>query len=861
MNDELDGRRARQYAWISVKPGEPFGLPREPEGDSRAMAEPPADEEGELAQGELSGEGEEDDDVDAQQAQANVEALRREGFAAADALAAGVDRTWALRDMEQQARAVEALVQRASSMGLSLAAMQHHPLQSARLLRLSLQHYERLSESSREHAHSSCVWLDYTHPEAGEVIIEAARRSNRAIAESVFMAVGGFGREQGVRLGRRPDFSRRLAKVVDEGPTWLSRTLALLWLERVGEPDAVPAIRRALRLPHMGVRWYALSALHRRFPDALTAEDVLFLLDDAVIHPPPTDLHQEEIARAGYYYPQELAWATGRVRPPGGEVPLCRIVQGKCVYVHDQRGDLDPGWALHVLAANYPGPALPLVDRWLKCVDGERRLWAVNAAAGLPGEDAWPRLLTAAADGAPYIAERARQHWLTGRGEPVPLDELAGLAVGLHDGPPTEKLCSRLIVLRGRSREAQDTMVEVLLSEAPDPEALALLVFALADDSVQGYRRPGLPKGRREWGKELLARFGVPGVQGLCALAARYPVGRFGWLSAISDLLHDDVLPPAALPLLHAAAVRRLAEGVGDGEFDALAILRETVGPCGAPPEVFERVWQIATDPAAVDHVRRAAANVLAVWGGDAQLDSAVMTGMEAALAERDWSRFSRLAAIGLPRKIDAALALAERVLREHADEASEESLIDALSTCAEGAHAAGLLEEAWLLSALARPASAGFRVAVRRLKRETTPAVRKALRRAFTKTAGDSAAAVDAAIVLLRLDAISVRHPRLAGLCVRAPLPARGELIADLIHEKAPLSYLWGPLAELLTSADVPESVRISVSLLPWRRCRAQVLEILPRVTDEKVRSTIALYLKLPPDSEIYWQDGKQDP
>jgi hypothetical protein len=860
MNDELDGRRARQYAWMSVKPGEPFGLPREPEGDNEPTDELLADGEGELA--EEKGEGEEDCEVDSQQAQANLEALRREGFAAADALAAGVDRTWVLRDVEPQARAVEALLQRASEMGLSLAAMQHHPLQSARLLRLSLQHYERLSASSREHAHCSCIWLDYTHPEAGEVIIEAAVRANRAIAESVYMAVGGLGRDEGVRFGRRPDFSRRLAQVLDEGPTWISRTIALLWLERAGEPDAVPAIRRALRQPHLGVRWLALSALHQRFPDALTAEDVLFLLDDAVIHPPPVDLRQEEVTRAVYYYPQELAWATGRVRPPGGEVPLCRIVQGKCVYIHDERGDLDPGWALNVLAASYPEPALPLVDRWLKCVDGERRLWAVNAAARLPGEEAWPRLLTAAADGAPYIAECARQHWLTGRGAPAPLDELAGLPVGLYDGPPTEKLSSRLIVLRGRSREAQETMVEVLLSEAPDPEALALLVVALADDSVQGYRRPGLPKGRREWGKELIVRFGVPGVQGLCELSARYPVGRFGWLSAINDLLGNDVIPPAALPLVQAAAVRRLAEGRGDGEYEALVILRQTIGPCGAPPEVFERVWRTATDPTAVDHVRGAAAKVLASWHGDPQLDSSVMIEMEAAFAERDWPRFSWFAAIALPRKIDAALALAERVLCDHAGDAPEESLIQALSTCCRGLHEAGRLEEAWLLSALAEPASAGFMVAARRSKREATLAVRKALRRAFTKTPVDSAAAVEAAIVLLRLDAISVRHPRLAGLCARAPLPARGELIADLIHQRAPLSYLWEPLAELLTSADVPETVQRSVSLLPWRRCRAQVLEILPRVTDEKIRSIFAIYLKIPTESATYWQDGKeQDP
>jgi hypothetical protein len=843
MSDELDDRRARKYVWKTVKPGEPVELPEDPSGD-----DDPAEEQASFADAEEA-------EANAERAGGDLDELRREAFAACEILAAGVDRAFAIPEAAQQAQAVTALLGRASEMGASLAAMQHHPMQSARLLRLATRHFARLPQSAREHAQGSSIWLDYTHSECAEVIIEAARTGNRTIADSLYMAIGGARK---MCFPRPPDFSRRLAEIVDQGPTWMSRIIALIWLEIGGGREAAPALRRALRLPHLSVRWNALSALRHRCPEALTAEDVLFLLDDAVIHPPPHNSPDEEVSRAACYYPEELARAVARVRPLGGEAPLRRMVEGSCVHVDHERGGLDPGWALSVLAASYPALALPLVDRWLGCVDGERRLWAVQAAARLPDEEAWPRLLSAAADGAPYIAECARHHWLARRGQPCPVDDLAGLPAGLCEGAPNDRLCSRLLVLRGRSREAQEAMVEVLLGEAPDPEALALLIFALADDGIRGYRRPGLPKDRKEWGKVLIDRFGMPAVQGLCALAARYPVGRYGWLSAMEDLVENGVITGPALPLVQAAAVHRLAVGSGHGEFNALALLRKTLGPCGAPPEAFERVWRTAMDMAAPDYVRSTAASVLAAWPEDARLDSDVPVEMEAALSARDLPRFSRLAAIALPRKIPRALSIAERALREHASEAPEEVAVEALRVCAAGLRGADRLSEAWLLSALAQPGSAGFTVAARSSWRTATPAVRRALRRALSKTAEDSAAAAESAIALLHLQEISVRHPRLAALCARAPLEARSKLIADLLFLRAPLSHLWAPLAELLTSADpeVTKTLRDRVCFLHRRRCRAQALEILPRIVDEDIRASIARQLRIPIRSQTYWQD-----
>src|SRR5439155_20765729 len=103
-----------------------------------------------------------------------------------------------------------------------------------------------------------------------------------------------------------------------------------------------------------------------------------------------------------------LPEATARLRPDGGHRPLLEIAEHRCVVSHGTRRDLDANWALRLLAAAYPAHALPLVDRQL----GEAHAWtryaALAAVAELPADEARPRLLHGASDGAADIAERAR---------------------------------------------------------------------------------------------------------------------------------------------------------------------------------------------------------------------------------------------------------------------------------------------------------------------------------------------------------------------------------------------------------------------------------------------------------------------
>ena len=219
--------------------------------------------------------------------------FRREAREACALIADGVSRTWAIAEPAQQAQATSRLILRASEIGLPLAAIQHHPRESVRLLRLVVRHLDRLSPEALEAASHAAIWLDYSHVEAGELVLEVARPGSRRIEGALLMAMGLDRRK---RLPQPADFGARLARLIDEGPSWDVRLIALDFAETVDRDDVVPALRRALRAPHLGARWWALHALNRRFPSALQPEDVLFLLEDAVLHPPPDDLREEEAA-------------------------------------------------------------------------------------------------------------------------------------------------------------------------------------------------------------------------------------------------------------------------------------------------------------------------------------------------------------------------------------------------------------------------------------------------------------------------------------------------------------------------------------------------------------------------------------
>jgi hypothetical protein len=832
-SDELDRSLTAAYAWRVLKPGD--ALPGM-DGDDRA--EVPRRKE----------------------AQRHEDDPAHNAREACAALADGVDRAWALPEAEQT-EAVAELLLRAQDLGVRLCAIQHYPRQSVRLLRLAVRCRDALPDDAGEAAQACTLWLDYSHPEVVDLLVEVALANEQSLAGGLMMALHG---ERGDVVARVRGASARFARILDEADDFAARHLAIGWIRLAGARHAAPALRRALRLPHFAIRFRALELLEEHAPEAITADDLTFLCEDALAHLPPEFLGDEENSRANYYFPEMLDRAVVRGRPAGAAEPLARIADSGRGPRFARVGGLDALWALCTLAAAFPEQAVPRIDALQQYVEWDRRERAMEAAGRLPDELAWPRLLVAAADAVPEIAQRAQQLWLSRRGSLCPLDELAAVETALLDAPPSERMRSRLLVLRRAPLEARAAMVEVLLGEAPDPEALALLLFAAVDSGLWDRKpRPGLPRDRRGFCGEIITRFGARGVDGLLALAARYPRGRWGWLNTLAELLRKGEVPEAAFPALRAAATRRFAEERGSslqdafGRHDALVILARI----GASVDLAPRLWSVVQDPRVPDYVRAEAANALTTLPeGEAHIDGAALAELSGALAAPDLVRFARAAVFCLRRKLPAAIELTERALAEHGVARPDDpAILDALDTCAGELDRLGRLAPGWAREALGQPGTYASCIAARRSWTDATPETQSALKQALAT--GAPAAAAEAAIALLRQHAIDPQDEELCAVAARAPLAVRSELIYTLLYWDAPARRLWPLLEEILVSADpsVAGSHRSSIHTLSRGEMREELRALIPRVVDPGLRQEIEACFALGGESS-YWEDRREN-
>lgn len=531
-SDALDRRRAAAYAWGQVPSSD--GDDDEDAGGDLADGER-ADASDAVAGGDLPlWTGDEND----------IGRLDEEAFRICETIAIGVDRAWALPP-GQQAELASTLLLRADAIGMGYCAMVDHPLQSVRLLRLAVRCGGALSDEAREAACNVVLWVDFAHPEVVDLLVETAEAEDMKLCDALGFVLHV---RRDKDLFRSGDASVRLARLLDEGPTTTTRRIAASWLYLAAKRDAIPALRRALRLPCFVLRFRAFDLLEQRFPDAIEVGDLLFLVEEAVVHPPPELLFGEDLARAVLYFPERLQSALERARPAGAIEPLLRIVEGRCALGQCRFEGFDSSWALGVLAAVYPDVAVPLIDERMRHVEWDRRMLAAIGAGHLPDDLAWPRLLALAADAMPDIAERAQERWLARRGTLCPLDPLAGVDASLLAGPPDEAALSRLAVMRRAPLDARAAMASVLFAEAPDPAALAVLLFAAPDGSLwECQRRRELPASREALAASLVEKFGAPALRGVVALAERYPEGRRGWLHALCSLARGGSLPGGAI--------------------------------------------------------------------------------------------------------------------------------------------------------------------------------------------------------------------------------------------------------------------------------------------------------------------------
>jgi hypothetical protein len=817
--DELDKSVASRFAWRWVKPGETVDLSDDlTDRTGAAETEPPPGSQGKL------------------------EAVIEQGHREWHALAEDIARVWAMSDPAAQARGTAKLARRAAKMGLTLAASQDDPLEAVRMVRLFVRHFARLSRAARDEAENACLWVDLSHPEANDLVLEIARAGNERIGSALTLDPE---RMETIR----PDLSSELAKLLEEAKSWSSRVLALDWLTVFGERDAVPAARRALRLPHMGVRLRAIQFLLGLAPPALTEGDVRLLLEDAVLYGAPFNLADDSYETASQYA-SALLDAIAAVRPTGGEDSLLAITEGyETPYGDDSM--LDEAWALEALAAAYADNALPLIDEALDSTRAYERVRALDAVARLPIEMARPRLLRAAADGAPGVATRAKEIWLDREGRPCPVDEMAGVPIELLRGaPPSDRMRSRLIVLRGASTEARHTMLDVLLREAPDAEALALLVFCLGDDDLsRGTTRKRLPQDTKSWARTLVRRFGAPAVEGLCALATHYPGASMGtsWLQTCADLLEDGSIRLRDAGPLQREAVRQLASEAWDGSPEPAKILAQT----GVPPELLERLWSIVVDGEYDVYEAMAVERLLVDWRGDGAVDARLVEAMEAALAGPDFDLFDRVAPIAFKRSSPGALDIAERMLA-HAD---DEEAVTAVALAGRALLEAERLPSSWVEMGLTRPDTTRFTIATRLMARNLSSKGRATLEAALASPAREGAAAVEAAEALLFAEPpLRPNDPRLFAILARAAPHPRAELISTMLALNARLAPLEPHIAELLASTDsyVIDSLREGL----WGMApRTELLRrIVSKVADADVRAEIEEVIG--PDAP-YWQDG----
>ncbi|MEK6606731.1 MAG: hypothetical protein AABZ30_03635 [Myxococcota bacterium] len=759
-------------------------------------------------------------------------------------LAAATDRAWAIASASEQARAATDLARRALRLGIGMVAMSDHPLQAVRLARLLARHYASLPERRRAFHILGFAPL-FEHAEAADLVCEVVRSGDSWQRHILFMSSGSE-----ARLERRfPRLGAALARILDEGDASASQRRAAVEALTLGcWPEAVPALRRALRLPLLGVRSVALNLLLDHPSAALGADDLAFLLADAVAHP-PCSLSSPGVDDA-YTYAEALVESVARLHPAGGWEPLVRIVRGGGAHTGGTRHWLDEDWALRALAAGYPDRALVHADHAMASENEWRRRGAVDAAARLPEAEARPRLLAAATDPAPDVRDHARERGLERFGASFTAGPDQAWLHDLLDGPPSDAFASRLSVLHGASAEARKAMSEFLLGLAPDREALVLLGEALGQASqfILEPARPGLPRHKEAWAHALLERFGPPAFEVLLRLADRYPCGNDSWFPALHTLLRKGLLPEGARERVCAPAARLVASPLWDNDTAPLNLLA-AAGP--VPKNLWPRLFAIA-GARGDGFVTYAAENALVVVEPCPPLDQRLVDEMEAALRTRDFARFEWVGRVALHRGLHDARAVVARAL-----EADDPDAASALAMLGHWMAEAGALPAAWVDDALDRPERPRFAIATHLVGPSLSAAHRELLVRALDSAARDGRAAAEAAWTLVRLSDLSADDARLAAILDRAPPRERALLLGvmdrwDEPHAERALAVLSGP--DRRASRELVEDLYLSDAGL------ALLAAMHERLSDPDLRETIAHMLHLPTDAERYWQDADLD-
>ena len=815
--DQLDAILAKHFAWSFARPGDTADLA----GPLRA-----ADEEGaerlDVALPPI---------LDAAESERALERLRK----ACRPLALAVAEAWALSDEDASARAAKRLLTKADRLGVTLVGMDAYPEESVRLLRLLVRHGPRMSRRQRERSACAATMLSLDHPETADLLVEVAHAADREMARAL-----RSDEDWTPAVGDGIAVVARLADVIDAGPTHASRAVAVDLVTLFERRDAAaPALRRALRLPSFAVRAHALHALATAEPCAVLEADLVHVLRDLVAHAPPDWLRDEEQEDDERTLADAVVTALARVRPEEAEEALLDLIDAE----HDTMW-LDAGWATEALSVAFPATAAVMVDHWLKCARVHERTRALAALARLPDDLAEPRLRLAASDPALAVRDSARRQWLDRFQSACPVGPADMLGASLLQSPPSDRFAARLGVMQGRVAAARQAMSRVLLAEAPDREALVLLLQLIGDDAESGEPTFSSREGDGGWSATILARFGEVGIEGLCLVATRFSEPEsFGWMRRLGDLVERGAIAREQSASLRALAAKHVTSEDTGRVDDALRVLALV----GAPPELLDRVLAVALEDDLGAHEARG----LVVGWRDRAVDARLASEMALALADHDWTRLHNASSMGLARGGHAARVIAQRVL-EVAER--DEGAVDAAVECARHLRDAGSLPDSWAVDAIARPESPLFSAAARVWRRSDT--VRAGLEAALGSPARGNASAVDAAVALLQGNPpLSPRDRRVLSLIERSSAPQRAEVLYAMSVRGAPITLLAPYLEELLVSPD-PTVTGALAGIAAWlrsSRARAFLRSVLPRVIDAELSADIEDALGAP--SVPFWE------
>jgi hypothetical protein len=822
--DEIDPTLAKHFAWSYVPPEETAQVDEKlhaAEAASAAAARPAAPVTAEPPR-------------TAPHDEQALEEFRARSRAACRPLALATAEAWAESEHETRFQAVKRLLARSHRLGVEVVGMQEWPIESVRLLRLLLQYAPRMTRRQRERVASVASLMPLDHPETAELLVEIARAGDAEMAHALFADD-----EWTPEVGDEDALVARLADVVDDGPSHTSRAVAIDLIARfAGRDPAMAALRRALHLPSFSVRARALQALATAEPPLLAPDDLVQVLRDLVTHAPPDPFGGEEREEDERIFADAVLAALAHVHPDTAGEALLDWIDAE----HDALW-LDAGWATEALAVGFPDTGAVMADHWLRCAHAHDRMKALAALERLPNELAEPRLRLAASDPAASVREVARRQWLERYGQAltVPVEELVGGR--LLAGPPTDRFLAGLAVMQGRVADARRAMARALLAEAPAPEALVLLLQLVGDDAESS--EPLSPGRENGWAATLVEKFGGVGVEGLCALAARFTEPEsFAWTRRLGDLVESGVIAREhTAPLRELATRHVLSEEAGQID-DSLRLLTLV----GAPAELLDRVMALALD----DDLGSWEARKLIVAWPDRSSDTRLTSDMALALAERDWGRVENAAWMALGRGAAAASVIAQRVL-EVAE--TEEDAIGAAVACARGLRERGALDDAWARAALAKPESPLF-VAVARTWRGS-PAVRAELEASLSSRARQGGSAAEAAIALLASEPPwNPRDRRLSSVLASAPAPERAELLSVMCVRGAPFAAVAPHLEPLLTSSDpyVTEQMHGVLAWLKSPKLEPLLRQLLSRVVDAELRAEIEEQLGETPPS--YWAE-----